>query len=194
MFPAFAPAGAEPAPAAPAPAAARRRALEEQARREGFEAGRREGRAAAGAAWSAELGRLAAALEGAGQALEARRAELAAAVEAALPRLVLGLARRVIAGELADGGAAARRVIAEIGRRLAGPGGAVAVRLSPADAEAFEAWRASLADPGPAARLRVEADRALAPGDWLLETGDGFLDGRVETALEAARLALEGPA
>jgi flagellar biosynthesis/type III secretory pathway protein FliH len=42
--------------------------------------------------------------------------------------------------------------------------------------------------------VRVEPDPELGPGDWVLQTADGFLDGRVESQLEEAwRLITELP-
>jgi flagellar biosynthesis/type III secretory pathway protein FliH len=38
----------------------------------------------------------------------------------------------------------------------------------------------------------VEPDDTLGAGEWLIETGDGFLDGRVESQLEEAWRFLEG--
>jgi flagellar biosynthesis/type III secretory pathway protein FliH len=61
------------------------------------------------------------------------------------------------------------------------------VRIAPATLEALDEWRRSEEGAkvlGPTVRL--EADPALGAGEWLLQTDDGFLDGRVESQLEEA--------
>ena len=168
-------------------------ALREQARAEGLEAGMREGRAAAHAEWAGRLERVTRALEEANLALLAARVELAAQVERQLPKLLLALGRKVIHQELSVSQTAAQTVVRGIAERLGGCQGVVIVKLNPQMIAAFEEWRQSdegqrTATPG----VRVEADAALGAGDWLLETGDGFLDGRVESQLEEAWRFLEG--
>lgn len=170
--------------------------VRERARREAHEAGLREGRAAAYDEWALRLGEAAASLERAGQLLLARRAELAAEVDRQLPRLLLLLARKVLQRELAIEGTPETAVIKKLTERLAGWEEPVAVRVGARMAEALAAWRAR---PDQAARateaVRIETDTALGPGDWLLETRDGFLDGRIESQLEEAwRLITEAPA
>jgi len=197
--PASAPAGVAPRPG-PSPAPPRGveatqpaippaeiAAVRERARAEGFEAGREEGRALAHADWSARLADLATSLEAAGRALLARRVDLAADVDRQLPRLVLALARKVLHGELQTTDTALRTVIRGVSERLSGCDRPVALRVGPGAVEAVEAWRqASGAEPSPLARVRVEPDWSLDPGEWVLETADGFLDGRVESQIEEA--------
>lgn len=189
--------GASPArrPASPASAAGDVEALVRRARAEALEAGMREGRAAAYGEWTGRLDGVVRALEAAARQLLACRVELAAEVERQLPKLLLTLTRKVIHQELAVSQTAAQTVIRGLSERLAGCDRPVAVRLAPPAAEAFDAWRRSedgarLVGPG----VRVEPDPELGPGDWVLQTADGFLDGRVESQLEEAwRLITELP-
>ena len=171
-------------------------AQRERARREAFETGAREGRAAAYEEWTARLANVVTSLERAGQLLLAQRAELAAEVDRQLPRVLLLLVRKVIQRELALEDSAEAAVIRKLTERLAGWEEPVAVRLSLRAAEAVEAWRGEAGHAaGAAPAVRIEADGALGPGDWLVETRDGFLDGRIESQLEEAwRLMTEAPA
>jgi len=167
--------------------------LRASARAEGLAIGLREGRERAHAEWAARLEQATRALDGAGRALLGARVDLAASVERQLPRLLLVLARKVIHQELTVSQTAAQTVIRGIAERLGGSQHAVVVKLHPATVEAFEAWKsASHGESSAASLLRIEADPTLAPGEWLLETGDGFLDGRVESQLEEAWRLLEG--
>lgn len=160
--------------------------LRQRVQTEAVEAGRRQGYEAARAEWDARLGALAEALAGAARALEAQRVELAAEVERRLLRLLFLLARKVLQSELASTDTAARTVIRAVSARLAGAE-AVALRVNPALLDTLEAWRRDGPEPaGALAGVRFEADPTLAPGDWVLETRDGFLDGRVESQLEVA--------
>lgn len=171
-------------------------ALRERVRSEAFETGFREGRAAAYEEWTLRLAEAAASLERAGQLLLAQRAELAAELDRHLPRVLLLLVRKVIQRELALEDSAEAAVIRKLTERLAGWEEPVAVRLNPRAAEAVEAWRERQGHASGATQaVRIEADTTLGPGDWLLETRDGFLDGRIESQLEEAwRLMTEGSA
>jgi flagellar biosynthesis/type III secretory pathway protein FliH len=160
--------------------------LRAQARAQGCEEGRAAGRAAAYAEWNARLGALASGLEQMGRALAARRLELAAEVDRRLPALALLLGEKIVRQELGSSTTAAQTVIRGVSERLAGGGRAVAVRIAPQLCEAFETWRASAGAEAAPATLRVEADATLGAGEWLLETDDGFLDGRIESQIESA--------
>jgi len=198
LFPAL---GAEGAPVhsrqtgPPARGAEEVEALRQRARAEALEAGIREGRAMAYREWTGRLDGLARALEEAARRLLASRIELAAEVERQLPKLLLTLTRKVIHQELAQSQTAAQTVIRGLSERLAGCDRPVVVRLAPQMAEAFEGWRRS--EDGArvlGSGVRVEPDAELGPGEWVLQTGDGFLDGRVESQLEEAwRLIAELP-
>lgn len=163
--------------------------LRAQARAQGFEAGRTDGLAAgrtAAAEWNARLQAVVTALEPAVRALSVRGLELAAEVDRQLPALALLLGERIVRQELRSSATAAQTVIRGVSERLAGCGRVVAVRLAPQAVEAFEAWRGSAGAGALPPGLRVEPDPALGPGEWLLETDDGFLDGRVTSQLESA--------
>jgi flagellar biosynthesis/type III secretory pathway protein FliH len=167
-------------------------ALRERARAEGFQTGIREGRAMAHAEWAGRLERVVRSLDEAALALLASRVELAAQVERQLPKLLLALARKVIHQELTVSQTAAQTVIRGLSERLAGCERSVVVRLNPQMLDAFEGWRRSEEGerpPGPG--VRVEPDAALGPGEWVLQTDDGFLDGRVESKMEEAWRLLE---
>lgn len=183
-----------PAPAVPPPAEARtaeppgpdvQRTDREEVLRAAFE----EGRHAALAEWGPRLHAAATALEGAARALAARRLELAAEVERRLPGLALRLAEKVLGQELRSAERAVQAAVLGVASRLAGLDEPVIVRLHPDTLEAFEVWR-SQAGARPAS-VRAEADPALGLADWIIETRDGFLDGRVSAQLEAAWALLE---
>lgn len=154
-------------------------ALRARARAEAFEAGAREGRAASLAEWAARLSALAESLDEAGRRLTACREGFVAEADRQLPRLLLLLARKVLQRELATPAAAVETLVRVVAERIAGCDRPVAVRLSPADAEAFHAACGTRG-------VRVDADPALGAGEWVLETGEGFLDGRIESQLEEA--------
>jgi len=162
-------------------------AARERARIEGFEAGRREGRAAAQAEYASRFQEVAAALQGAARTLLGARVQLAAEVEHQLPKLVFALARKIIHQELAEPHACLQAAIRGLTERLAGCDRPAVVRVAPVTLDALDEWRRSEDGAkvlGPTVRL--EADPALGAGEWLLQTDDGFLDGRVESQLEEA--------
>lgn len=176
-----------------------------RARADGFAAGQREGREAAFAQWSGRLAAATATLEAAAEDLAACRRALGAEVERQLPRLLLLLARKVLDRELSRGPAIVETVIGRVTAVLAGIEGGAVLRVAPEVADALVTWRGGMAasapDPaaGPCAlasgAVRIAADPALARGDWMLETRDGFLDGRLESQLdEAWRMIGEGAA
>jgi flagellar assembly protein FliH len=201
LFPSFAvvkPAAVErPAPPPPRPVtrleprlAEPHEALEEvreRARSEGFQAGLAQGRAAAQAEWRDRIAALAGHMEAAARTLLAARVELAAEVDRQLPRTLMLLLRKILDRELAASDTVARTVLRQVTSRLAGGERPMTLRLAPAVAEAFAVLEAAPeADEGARPSVRVEADGALGPGDWVLETHDGFLDGRVESQIEKA--------
>ncbi|HYE90845.1 MAG TPA: FliH/SctL family protein [Terriglobales bacterium] len=154
------------------------------ARREGLDAGREEGRAAALVEWGPRLATVTAALGAAVAELRAERERIAAELSEAVPAAVIALARQVLGRELALGDGAVRAAASTVARQLT-ERGTVVVRLAPEVAAALRAWR----DTGAGAALDgaiVHADASLAPGDWLLETEGGYLDGRLATQLEEA--------
>jgi flagellar biosynthesis/type III secretory pathway protein FliH len=194
-FPSFekgAPPPARPAEPEPArPAAIDPEALRARARAEAVAAGMRQGHEAAYAESSGKLATLLASLENAARGLAACRVELAAEVERQLPRLLDVLVRQVLRHELGASDTAVRTVIRSLAERLAGCDRPVTVKVAPALVEALEAWRQSAGDGRPLAGVRIEGDPALAGSDFIIDVGDGFLDGRVESQLEAAWRLLE---
>jgi len=178
----------EPLAAAPTPAEDAARARE-AGFREGVTRGRAEGRAAALAEWAPRLAALAATLEQATSAAAAERARLAAELAETVPALAVGLARKVIERELTRGEDGVLAAIDPILRRLA-HGGATAVRVAPDVAQALDAWRSQAGSAS--LSVTIHADATLAPGDWIIETDGGLLDGRLATQLdEAARILTE---
>ena len=165
-------------------------AIREAARREGLERGRTEGRAAALAEWTPRLTALAAALDATLAVARTDRERLATELTHLVPQVILQLAQKVIERELAGADAALRTVLDAVARRLTN-GSGCAVRVAPDVAAALEAWRAD----EPAATLasvRVRADETLRPGDWIIESDGGILDGRLAVQLEeAARILME---
>jgi flagellar biosynthesis/type III secretory pathway protein FliH len=155
-------------------------------RAEATELGRREGRAAAQTEWSGRMAAAVESLEAAARGLLARRVELAAEVERQLPRLLAVLVRKVLGAELAVSDTAVRTIVRHVTERLAGYDRPVTIRLHPAMLEPFQEWRRTAGAEAVPSGVRVEVDASLGPGDWLLETGDGFIDGRVESQLEEA--------
>jgi flagellar biosynthesis/type III secretory pathway protein FliH len=150
--------------------------------------GEQEGRAAVFNEWSERLGAVSAALEAAERELAAHRAAVAAEVAHETARLVMLLAGKVMHRELDLAATGSDAVIRVVAQRLAGAEAAVAVRLDPASAGAFDAWRR---ETSAATAVRVEADPGLARGDWVIETRDGFLDGRLASQLEEAWRLIE---
>jgi flagellar biosynthesis/type III secretory pathway protein FliH len=164
------------------------RAVRDTAFAEGVAQGCAEGAAAARAEWTPRLVALASAMEAASAALGQRRDELATEIGAHLAEIVVALARKVLDRELMTGEAAVRATAQQLARRLTA-GGVVGVRVDPAVADVLTAWRGT---GGVIGDVAVRADVTLGPGDFVIETDAGFLDGRVATQLEeAARLLAE---
>ncbi len=163
----------------PQSVAAELETLRASARAEAFEAAAREGRAAAHAEWAARLAALAESLAEAGRRLAACREEFVTEAERGLPRLVFLLVRKVLNHELTTPEASIESVVRIVAERIAGCDRPVALRLSPPEADVFHATSVGQG-------VRVDADPTLGRGEWMLETGDGFLDGRIEAQLEEA--------
>ena len=150
-------------------------ALQEAARREGFETGRADGVAEAAVA------------------LAAARTEAARLVAAAGPT-ALALAAKMAEKIVGRAVALAPEIMAEIaGEALAScrPGaGTVRVRIHPDDLAAVEARRAALEARAPAAALELLADEAVGRHGCVIETPQGRVDARLETQLAALERAL----
>jgi flagellar assembly protein FliH len=177
----FAPAGGRapvpPSPAIPAastaePAAARleaeRAALDQRARREALER-----------------------VVGAVETLRAQADRLAEQARADAIEIGFQVARKVLEAELRSGPEALFALVRSAVRR-AGESRRVAVRLAPEDAAllASDAGRGAL-DGVTAARVEWIPDPSLQPGDCLVETDFGQVDGRLGTRLAEIRRAVD---
>jgi flagellar assembly protein FliH len=154
-------------------------ALREQARAEGFEAGRAEALAA--------LGPALAALQQAAEAIVAQQAAVTEELERRAVELGLALAQKVLAGALSvepervlDAVQGALRGIVERER--------IIVLVNPDD---MELVRASMEDVrnslGGIEHCEVQSERRVARGGCIVRTPVGDVDARVETKLERAR-------
>lgn len=126
-------------------------------------------------------------LRRAADAVTARTVPVLAAATAALDDGAVALAQAVLGRELSDADDGARLALA---RALSLPVevGVHTVRLNPADLRSLELLGSSaVALP---AGVALVADPTLAAGDAVSLFADGFLDARIGTALDRARLAL----
>jgi flagellar biosynthesis/type III secretory pathway protein FliH len=191
-FPTFA-AAEPPAPPPPPkrPAVDEMATIREAARRDGLARGLEEGRAAALEEWAPRLAALAGALEETLGAARAERQRLAAEVTAVVPEVALTLARKVIEREVGDAERALRTVVAALARRVT-ERGVGTVRVAPEIAVALDAWRAE-AGAGGLDGLAIRADDTLRPGDWIIETDGGAIDGRLGVQFDEATRILTEP-
>ena len=191
-FPSFTLAVEElPPPPPKRPAVDEAAVAREAARREGLGLGLAEGRAAALAEWSPRLTALAAALEETLAVARAERERLAAELASIVPQIALSLAQKVIERELAAADGALRTIGDALAKRVT-QGGVAALRVAPEIALALEAWRG--ADrPSAFDGVAVRADESLQPGDWVIETDGGIVDGRLAVQLEEATRILTEP-
>lgn len=129
-------------------------------------------------------------------ALERRLTELALAqarwgalAEAEALELAVEMARRILGRELRlDPGAAAAGALAAL--RAAGIGGRLRVRLHPESAAELRLRLPSLSPQAGEGGLELVSDPALLPGDVVVETAGGQVDGRIDSRLEGFRAAL----
>ncbi len=168
-----------------------RRAAEVAAARE---AGYRQGRADADAAFTEQLmaqrQEVLALAEGVLRKLSEQEAALAAQARAGVPGLVMNIVRRVLAG--CESNAGQVRCIVEQAMAETPQDGerSLEVFLCPADLVLLEnmhgeALRAKYP------RVVLRADATLAPGDCLVRGNFGLIDGRMETKLKAVERLLE---
>lgn len=171
-----------PVPAAGDPRSAleraRRRllALRERARREGYEAGYREGMAAAERRLRAALGAVRRLLL---RVLEERCREDRADLEALL-ELAASIAHRIVGEALVENPERLAGMVRRAAEAL-GPGEEIEVRVHPRD---LAAVAAAGGGPGLRLRLRVVEDPALEPGDAVLRGRRGLIDLRVRAQVE----------
>lgn len=121
----------------------------------------------------------------------AERDRALAAVEPEAVALAIEIARKVLGRELSDAGSRAvvdlaARAVAEARRRRV-----VALRVSPADADAIRGSGARLAGLVDEGVLSIREDAALARGEVVVETEAGRIDARMETQLALLASALE---
>lgn len=132
-------------------------------------------------------GKLAAAVE----VLRAQAARLAEQARADAIEIGFQVAKKILEQELAAGPQALFGLVRSALRR-AGDSRKLLLRLHPADAAVVEAARG---DPALAelavARVEVVADASLAPGDAIVETDFGNVDGRLATRLGEVRRAVD---
>jgi flagellar assembly protein FliH len=143
------------------------------------EQGWAEGRQEAGVELAARLSELA----------EAQRRWLARA-EAEVLDLAVEMARRILGRELRSDPAAACQGLAAA-LRAAGARRGLRVRLHPAGVASLRVGAASAGQGSEAAGLELVADPDLAPGDVVVESEAGQVDGRIARRLEAFRSALD---
>jgi len=166
-------------------------AREAEAYARGLEDGRSE---------SASIDRACAALDGAAERLGAMGAASFAANREGLIALAASIARRWVGRELEGAPDAFVALLDRAVDRLpedAPP----TIRLAPADAERVEAARVATAGDTTAAeiaaRWQVEADPALAPGEFFVEGARASIDGRAKAVLSeleaSLSTALEAP-
>src|SRR3954447_23044910 len=154
-------------------------ALREQARAEGFAAGRAEAMAALEPALVA--------LQQAAAAVAAQQAEMTEALERRAVELGLSLAAKVVAGAIE---AEPERVVDAVRGALRGivERERIIVLVNPED---LELVRASMEDVrnslGGIEHCEVQSERRVARGGCLVRTPVGDVDARVETKLERAR-------
>lgn len=125
-------------------------------------------------------------------AAEAARARLQSDAEPDIARLALHIARKVVAGELAQSDAAIGRIVAQalLSARL---GRAVVVRVHPDDAAGLqERFPELLAAAGRSEGLVLRPDPTLTRGDCVVDSELGTIDARLETQLAAIERALVG--
>ena len=158
------------------------RGAAEEVRAAAREEGRAEGLRLAGAEVSDRLAALA----------EAQGRWLARAEVEALD-LAVEMARRIVGREL-RGDPAAVRDGALLALRAAGRRRSLRVRLHPESVAQVRSRTEALAEATAGAALELVADPGLSPGDVVVETEAGQVDGRIASRLERFRAALEGGA
>lgn len=173
--------------------------VREEARRQGREDGYNEGlqqgleaaRAEADQLVSQAQGEAEALVAGAAQVAEqirrealAARADIMESAKAQLLDLAFAMARQILKAELALQPAAVLPMLEAALAKVKGEE-EPQVRVSPETLALLEEHRGRLlaAIPG-ARRITLEADPGLVPGDFVVQSGQGFVDGRTDRQLE----------
>jgi flagellar assembly protein FliH len=179
-----APAFDRPAPNTPKPPSLDEiEAIEAAARRDGHEAGRREGLAAG----QAEIRRLAGQMEAVLAALARPFAKLDDDVVAALEQLAVRIAGELL-GDAYSAEPARLAQLAQSALESLGPGQRdLLLQLNPEDARALTPYLPNWPE------LRITADPSLGRGDLRLHGEAVRIDARMESRLHAALAALRNP-
>lgn len=161
-------------------AAARERAVKEQAEKAGYQAGRREGEAAAAKQAAEELKRISAQSADSVRQLALWRQQLRKQLEEDLVHLSIAVAKRILNRELhVDKDALAGIVHAALAKIEARE--LYRVRVSAQDAPLVQEQLTRLSLPS---RVEVSGDTALPRGSLVLETVRGQLDCSIDVQLE----------
>ena len=157
--------------------------IEESARKEGFEAGRREGLKAG----DAEVRRLVAQIEGVVEAMARPLGRLDDDVHAALGQMAVRIAGALI-GRAYDADPELLAQLVRTALDAVGPGQRdIELRVHPEDAKVLQPWLPQWPD------ARVVTDAQLARGDVRIH-GDGVrIDARTDARLQAALAAVLNP-
>ncbi len=145
-----------------------------------FEAGLREGEAAARQKIEAEVRQLTAQLAQSAADVASARSEAIRRAEADVVRLAVEIAQRIIHRELSEDPSALASLIRAALEKLASQE-VHRVRVHPAQAETV---RACLEQTGRLGNIEVASDPSQPPGGAIFETTRGSLDASVETQLQ----------
>lgn len=172
----------EPVEAAPMPTVADLEALEEQAREEGFAAGRAEGLAAGKQQIDERLAQLDALFHAAARPLQS----LDESTEQELAQLAVVMARQVLAHELSVSPERVLSALRQATRALPSAARELRVFLHPADLALLRQLDAA------EAHWQLQGDPSLARGDCVLQSERSRLDARVQTRLASVIDAVLG--
>ena len=158
------------------------------------DAGCRQGRAEADAAFTEQLmaqrQEVLALAEGVLRKLSEQEAALAAQMRAGVPGLVMNIVRRVLAGGESNADQVRRIVEQAMAETPQDGERPLEVLLCPADLVLLENMHGdALREKHP--RVMLRADATLAPSDCLVRGTFGMIDGRMETKLKAVERLLE---
>jgi flagellar assembly protein FliH len=177
------------------------RALRETAHsdgyREGLQAGREQGHKQGveeglAAGWESGLAQVRQALEVARDvvsAAEETKSQAFVSMQAEIVELAVAIAEKIVHGEITLNDQYLQRVVSDALEQLRQPG-PIVVRVSAGTESTHTDAIGVLQDM--AVEMQVIADETLAPGDCVIETEGGLLDGRLSTRLANIRQALRG--
>jgi flagellar assembly protein FliH len=170
--------------------------VHEEARRQGFEQGRAEGREAGSRAErervAAEVAQLQDLLRNVARSVEDKRGELVAQAEREVVRLAVAIAEKIVKAEVKSGEKVAqanvRRAVELVARRQE-----IEVLLNPADAGMVETYLPALKKEfADIAAIRVTPNASVAPGGCVVVTKEGTVDADLETQLAEIEKGLLG--